>query len=191
MSEHNNFYDIKLSTNTLSNDIEEQRNDLNNNQENNRPIDNMVFCCPICISYAFIIFLMLLLLGGIICYYIFGIMFLVKDYEQFSDCSKSYLWEYVLVSLIMSLINTSIYNSKDKNDNLSFINIIFIFLTTLGLCIWGGIEIFYKLCNDLDNESLTKFATVVFSLQGICSFITLITLCITLYFIKKNTLENN
>ena len=83
MSEHNNFYDIKLSTNTLSNDIEEQRNDLNNNQENNRPIDNMVFCCPICISYAFIIFLMLLLLGGIICYYIFGIMFLVKDYEQF------------------------------------------------------------------------------------------------------------
>ena len=149
------------------------RRDNNNLENNNLENNNLESCCPICIYYFLILLLMIILIGGLISYYVFGILFLVKYYDKFSECSQSHLWEYVLTSLVLSLINSKLYNSNDNKNNVSFINLILIFLINLGLNIWGGIEIFSKLCNDLDNTPLTKFALAVFSLQTICTFISL------------------
>lgn len=193
MSEDNDFSNINLNYNNynLQNDIEGQLSDLDKIRRNlqvRRDNNNLESCCPICIYYFLILLLMIILIGGLISYYVFGILFLVKYYDKFSECSQSHLWEYVLTSLVLSLINSKLYNSNDNKNNVSFINLILIFLINLGLNIWGGIEIFFKLCNDLDNTSLTKFALAVFSLQTICTFISLTIPCCICYFEKS---ENN
>jgi hypothetical protein len=46
------------------------------------------------------------LVVSFICYIVFAILYLVQDYNVWNDCeSNSYLWPYVLVAIILSLIN--------------------------------------------------------------------------------------
>lgn len=104
----------------------------------------------------------LAIIGACISYVVFGIMYLVQDFKIAHDCNGSSLWEYVLVAMILAL-----GHGGAKNDNDHSIGIIMICLgfIDLGLAIWGGIELFDKSCDDLQESNIWKFGLVVFIFQ--------------------------
>lgn len=115
----------------------------------------------------------LALLCGCVCYYVFGIMYLVEDYDEAKDCKKSNLWAYVLVNLILSFKNTQFKSNDDQKDNF-LITLMCIGIIDAGMSIWGGIELFEYSCSDLENTNLFTFGLVTFILQTIVAGITLI-----------------
>ena len=124
-------------------------------------------CCAL--IFAFI--LVLGLIGAVISYIVFGIISLVENYNISKDCKGSNLWEYVLVSIILSFNAVSVKSSSDNNIDLSVCVIVFIAIIELGLAIWGGNEIFIYSCNDLNNTLLWKIALASFVKQVFVTFI--------------------
>ena len=130
------------------------------------------------------------LVVSFICYIVFAILYLVKDYNVWNDCeSNSYLWPYVLVAIILSLNKSNVKNSGDE-DQLA--TIIAGFILEFGLMCWGGVELFNKLdnCQDLRDSNLWKVGLVTFILQLFCC---IILLCIPLivYFNNKSSVNKN
>lgn len=110
------------------------------------------------------------LFAGAIAYIVFGIMYLVQDYDVAHDCKDSSLWAYVLVAIILSLGRT---NSKKAFDDESELGVKIctlgcVGLIELGLGIWGGIELFSKSCSDLQDSNLWKFGLATFIIQMFC-----------------------
>ena len=129
--------------------------------------------CHLCCICGYI-FAILILLAGALSYYIFGIIFLIQDYNVSNECKDSCLWEYVLVSLILS---TTYINYKNDEENGIDKNIILLFIIgifNLTISIWGGLELFYKSCDDLNDSNLWIFGVVSFGLQLLNVFICLI-----------------
>jgi O-antigen/teichoic acid export membrane protein len=119
--------------------------------------------------------LMLGLIAGIISYFVFGIMFLVQDYDAAHDCHGSNLWAFVLVTLIMGILNgNSAKNGKDNDSNQFNVGtLVCTLLLNIAMCIWGGIEIYSNSCDDLKTTQLYTFAQFVFVLY--CSVSVLLT----------------
>lgn len=104
------------------------------------------------------------LIGSIVCYITFGIMFLVQDYNVAGDCKGSSLWEYVLVAMILACSHVSV--KSDKDDGGVFLPLLMCLgIVDLGLAIWGGVELFEKSCDDLSDSNLWKFGLAVFVIQ--------------------------
>lgn len=137
--------------------------------------DNNEDCCYSCykyVSYFLGCLLMIGLIGGIVSYIVFGIIFLVQDYNIANDCKDSNLWEYALVSIILSFTNIKIHSSEsDKNIDFACIIIVIIGVMNLCLSIWGAIELWQQSCDKLINSNLWKFSLVAFILQCICTAI--------------------
>ena len=134
--------------------------------------DNELYSCCKCLSYLLGCVLMIGLIGGIVSYIVFGIIFLVQDYNIANDCKNSNLWEYALVSIILSFTNFKINSSEsDKNIDIACVIIVIIGVMNLCLSIWGGIELWQQSCDKLSNSNLWKFSLVAFILQCICSAI--------------------
>ena len=156
------------------------------NTENNSvvpPINiNTIQSSIICKCWEdnFVIDIILLLIFVLIVYYILAIFILVQDYNNANECKDSYLWIYILTSVIIGLLKScliSIYKNKDK---FNVAPIIIFSLNYYGLAIWGGIELWGKTCSDLLNTNLLKIGLVTFIIQVIFASISLIMTFITI-----------
>jgi hypothetical protein len=110
-----------------------------------------------------------ILIGYILAYYILGIMSLQSDIELWRQCKTSFLWLYVLISMLLMLITKLciIYSITYKK----IIAGIIVMSIEIGLVIWGGFELYGgKLCNELDQNMLWKI--------GLASFLTNLVFCI-------------
>ena len=130
-------------------------------QDNDKEEDNL--CCGT-ILWCSRMMLVLALVAGIICYLVFGIIFLVNDYDTAKDCDGSDLWAYVLVAIILAI------NKKNaaEIDNSDALGMLMVSVTIeLGLAIWGAIELFDKAddCPELKSSSLWDFGLATFLLQ--------------------------
>jgi len=116
--------------------------------------------CIYCLSGCSI----LALICGIISYIVYGIIFLVQDYNLWSNCNDSALWQYVLVAIIL-MFNKS--NFKETTTDEKTVLIICAIVIELGLAIWGAIELFDKCdnCPELRNSNLWKFGLATFIIQ--------------------------
>ena len=149
--------------------------------------------CHLCFICGYI-FAMLILLAAVLSYCIFGIIFLIQDYNLSNECKDSSLWEYVLVSLILS---TTYINYKNNNDedglDKQILLLVVIGIFNLAISIWGGVELFYKSCDDLNYSNLWIFGVASFGLQLLNVFISIIVcpiiLCCLIF--KENDINNN
>tara|TARA_A100001015_G_scaffold76395_1_gene84764 strand:- start:2685 stop:3188 length:504 start_codon:yes stop_codon:yes gene_type:complete len=119
------------------------------------------------------------LMGGVVAYYVFGIMYLIRYYQEFKDCSKSELWAYVLTSLVAGFLRGGIRNTDKKTNNSDadaapICIIICIGFIDAGLASWGGIELWNKSCDNLVSTNLWKFAFATFCIQTSAAVITLL-----------------
>lgn len=160
-------------------------NDLTQNKVNNDSNLSYITC-----AILFTILLIALITGSI-AYLIFGIIFLVNDFDISNDCKGSNLWAYVLTSIILSSTNTSLIskNKRDQSDSdLSYMKIIVAVICNIiinsALAIWGGIEIWNKSCHDLQDSNLWDFALSTFILQLFASAIFLTILIYSLIIIS-------
>lgn len=169
--EINEQKDDNPTSHPIDQSTERLNNLLNNINKNSNSNSNE---CKDILCALFLLILCLGLIGGCICYYVFGIMYLVEDYDEAKDCKKSNLWAYVLVNLILSL-KISQLKSKDDTDN-SYTVLIFNCIIDAGMSIWGGIELFNNTCSDLEDTNLFTFALTIFIIQVIISAAVLIVL---------------
>jgi hypothetical protein len=145
-----------------------------------------------CISACCIFLTAIAVIGGAISYLVFGIMYLVQDYDLANDCKGSNLWAYVLTAIILSLSRGNAKNMYDDDGNLSICTIIFMGLIELGLSIWGGIELFDKSCDDLHDSNIWRFGLATFVLQlFVASLILVIIPVITFLVIYFDKPTNN
>ena len=150
-------------------------------------MSNNDFCnkCMLC-SWCL---LSLALLGGYVAYITFGIIFLIEDYGIANDCKNSNLWEYVLVAVILSTSHIKIH-IHNGNDNIIYCFMTFIGIMNISLSIWGGVELWYRSCDELNNSNLWKIGFVSCILQLIASIICLVLTPIILYsYINNIVLE--
>ena len=122
--------------------------------------DCLNLCVGCCLCWSILVFS-----AATIAYIVFGIIFLVDDYEIAHGCHNSSLWAYVLTSIIIAFLRAcgNQNKNKDNKDNLC----VLICLGIIELCfgIWGSVELFEKSCDDLTKTRLWTFAAVTFSLQ--------------------------
>ena len=126
--------------------------------------------CHLCCICGYI-FAILILLAGALSYYIFGIIFLIQDYNVSNECKDSCLWEYVLVSLILSTTYINYKNDEENGIDKHIILLIILGIFNLVISIWGGIELFYRSCDDLNDSNLWIFGVISFGLQLLSVFI--------------------
>ena len=120
-------------------------------------------------------FASLSVLAGSIAYVVFGVMFLINDYNECKHCSKSHLWEYVLVALILSVTHAGVKKNKGSDENEGGMGtVICICLIDAGLAIWGGIELFIKACDEVESSKIWTYALVTFSIQVLVVIIVLV-----------------
>ena len=117
---------------------------------------------------------------GIIAYIIFGIIFLIKDYQIVNNCENSYLWEYVLTAVIIRILSFNINKLKKIEDKIFIFICIIIGLSEACLALWGVYEI-ENSCNYIKNSNFWKFSLVTIILQIFISFICLIIIPILYY----------
>ena len=158
-------------------DIESQKPETENNK------------CLCCVAFISCIFILGIIAAGV-AYVVFGIMFLVQDYNVANDCKGSSLWAYGLVAIILSIQRGNAKNVK--NDNGVAVGVLICMgLIEAGLGIWGGVELFEKSCNDLSDTNLWKFCLATFILQIFLAFLCLIVgPFVAIILTCKKTLDN-
>lgn len=116
----------------------------------------------------------LIFVAASIAFLVFGIMFLVNDFDLAHSCPNSQLWTYVLTSMIMSYIGNCVDTKKNEDTGRTIrhmlCNAASIGLIELTLSIWGGMEIYNNTCNSLAQTNLWIYAQVIFCLQMLCAF---------------------
>ena len=101
-------------------------------------------------------------------YEIFSIIYLINYYTLANNCKRSYLWEYIFISLIVSLFAICI-NSYKKNITRSICTRCYISVISLFISIWGCIELYNNSCKSLCNSNLWRFGLVTFIIQILIS----------------------
>jgi hypothetical protein len=122
----------------------------------------MFFCCGV----LTLIGLVLGLIAAVVCYYYFGIKFLIDYKNENSDCNSK-IWDYVLVSLIMSFVlgGSNAQNAKNEDVGSKLCSGVFVSLIWLGIGIWGIIETENENCEAIRNTDLWTFANVISIIQ--------------------------
>lgn len=116
--------------------------------------------------------LVVIITVSIICYFTYGIIILISDYNLWVCCnSESALWPYCLISIILSINKSNarfiskenIYNYEKK----SVVYLVMMWSIELTLCSWGAVELFLKAskCDDLENSELWIYGVVTFTHQ--------------------------
>lgn len=102
-------------------------------------------------------------------YYILGIIFLVRDYDEYDECHDSTLWLYVLVSLIVFINKYNMRNlNKNKHKICSAINL----LIDLIMGIWGAVDLFDLSYNcSIKYSGLWAFGVVCMCQQFLTPFL--------------------
>ena len=95
------------------------------------------------------------LIGGAVSFLVFGILFLVQDWNEYSSCNGSDLGPYVIVALVLTWANGNAAKTKNENNDICslILGLLFYFLLNTGLAIWGGIEVYINSndCIELAN----------------------------------------
>ena len=78
---------------------------MNSNKESD--CLNIIYGCSLC-------WLTLILIAGCFSYIVFGIIYLIEDYDIAHDCNNSSLWAYVLTSVIISFLRLG--NKKKRKQ---------------------------------------------------------------------------
>ena len=119
-----------------------------------------------CFGYFTLIGLMLGILAGGIAYYVFGIKYLVKNYDESEKCNSS-IGDYVITSLILSWILAGGQSQSLKSDDVAikvWTNTILGF-AWIGVGIWGFLITKDEQCDDILNTPLWRFAKVISIIQ--------------------------
>ena len=132
-----------------------------------------------------------IILGSIL-YSIYGIVFLIQDYDISNSCSGSNLWAYVLTAVIISLFRVNPKNVKMNKDLIKY-SLFFLGLIESCLAFWGAYELWNKSCDNLIDSNIWKFAYLTFIIQVIISVLILVILPIisyTDYLDEENDIES-
>lgn len=174
------------STEAVSNSFPAQ---VSTNKSEDKPCLESCKFVTFCFFYLGIMGVVLGLIGSIISYFVFGIKFLIKDYQTSEDCNSD-VGDFVLVSLILLfLLGGGQANANKNNDSeIKICTNICLSFFWLGWGIWGFIITQEEDCEDLDNTNLVKYSHVIsiyFMTMGsliifICLLFTLVIAC------KKN-----
>ena len=129
-------------------------------------------CCGVCGLLLFT----LAFIAGAVAYLVFGIIYLVQDYDVAHDCGGSSLWAYVLTAIILAWGRSGAKNVSTSDDDLgtALCTLVCLGFIEAGLAIWGGLELWDKSCDDLRDSNIWKFGLATFSLQSFCAFIFLV-----------------
>lgn len=133
---------------------------------NNKSKDNSNLECCKCLAFALfylgIVSMVMGLIGGVISYYVFGIKFLIKDYQTSQDCNSD-VGNFVLSSLIVTFILGGGQANANKNNDPGIKTCVNIFLSFfwLGWGVWGFIITQDEDCEDLENTNLVKYSNVI------------------------------
>jgi hypothetical protein len=129
-------------------------------------------CCGVCCSMLF----GLALIAGCVAYFVFGIMYLVQDYNVANDCGGSSFCAYVLTAIILAWGRSGAKNASTDSQDVGgrICMLVCLGLLETGLAIWGGIELWDKSCDDLQESNIWKFGLATFCLQSFCGFIFLV-----------------
>ena len=98
-------------------------------------------------------------------YVICGIDFLFTYFYLNAECPSSYLWSYILVSLITSTLRINVIKIQEM-DNPSLVNyLLCLVLTDTCMAIWGASELFNKSCKPIVSSDLWLYGFVTFIIQ--------------------------
>ena len=122
---------------------------------------NQVNCC---LSSLVII----ILISGSISYIVFSILYLIYFYNDALECKNSHLWEYVLVSLLLSTVSIKVKSDEYENTTAS---ITIIGVINLSISTWGGIELWKNCCTELRYSNLWNVGLASFVIQCFLVFI--------------------
>lgn len=139
-----------------------------------------------CIGFGWLIGCALIMgiFGAAVCYYVFGIIFLVEDYDKAKECKTSDMWAYVLVLMIIGFLQLKLAKTKDDDNDAKAISIAASFILNTVLIIWGGVELFDKSngndCIALRESDLYTFTYVIFIILCTANGIVICTCMITI-----------
>ena len=159
-----------------------------NNSINSLCCSDHLKCVYICIGSILCTCFTIGLVLASITYIVFGIIALVNNKNTADDCKNSYLWYYVLVSIILFVLSKKgesqiiLVKTGDNDDfNMTtYICSLFCYLLMqIGLAIWGYIELYNYSYNDYNTtyfayDSQTPCADLSDSLLYTMGLITMI-----------------
>ena len=122
-------------------------------------------CCQIFAIFLSVLGMLAVVFGlmaAVISYYVFGIKFLISDYQTSKDCGSD-IGNFVLISLVMTLVLGSSQAKANKGNEQGprFIANIIICLFWLGWGIYGFRITVDEDCQDLDKTNLLTFSNVI------------------------------
>ena len=129
---------------------------------------------------------------GYFIYLIFGLVYLIDYFKISYECTQSYIWEYVLVSIFIGtigFINRYIYRKADIQDYLYLLAC----LSSVDFCvaIWGGVELTNNSCTKLHNTPLLAFAFITFLIQIFTSISCFLFNCLYTLFMYRHHFDYN
>ena len=151
-------------------------------------------CCINCCFLSSTLLFMFAVIGCIMCYIVFGIKFLVEDYDEAHECKGSALWEYVLIGIIFSILNLfKLYSSNETNSKVdnSVLIIVVVGVINLGMSLWGGLELWSYSCDDSLKSNLWLIAFITFICEVILAFLCLVLPPVLLIYYTINGLYLN
>jgi hypothetical protein len=98
-------------------------------------------------------------------YIVYGIDYLVKYYHLDTECPNSYLWVYILMSLIVSSTRTNMVKIREMETQVFTSYLLCLFLTDGCFAIWGSSELFNKRCKPIVSSDLWLYGYVTFIIQ--------------------------
>ena len=168
------FLNLTLMTKILMSDIVINVKDTTSNElrysldpkEDDKKEKTSSLC--LCFGSIFIFIFALGIIAGVVCYYYFGIKYLVEYKDVNSECNSE-IWSYVLVSLILSLVlgGSNAQNSKSESSNLKICNGVITSLIWLGVGIWGIVLSQNESCQEIIDTPLWTFSNVISIIQTV------------------------
>lgn len=136
--------------------------------------------CLVCLGGLTVVSLILGLLAAVVCYYVFGIKYLIDYKEANSECNSN-VWDYVLTALICSFVLGGSQANSGKNEESSvgakICASIIIGMVWIGIGTWGFIETDNETCKEIRDTPLWTFAHVISIVQIIIGCLTFIISC--------------
>ena len=151
-------------TKSLSQIIEEMERNKDSVPKN-KSKGGICECCLYTWLITILISFILGLCAAMICYYVFGIKFLIKSYDTSIDC-KSVIGDYVIASLVISFVcsggQSKSNKGKSNNDDCTktIVNIFFMIIW-LVMGVYGKIKTSEENCEEIRETKLWEFAHIM------------------------------
>ena len=164
--------DLKISLDNKEHHVIDIK-DSNNNEQKESCFYKMFMSF---LSFLIVI-LSLSLAAGIVAYYVFAIMGLVKDEEYLKDCPNNNVWVYVLVVLILNFIIGKNVNKRDDDGNHIIGNVLFSFALAISMAAWGTAILTSNSCDGIKSSIIWKMTIVNVVLNYFSAILSMILLC--------------